>query len=181
MTWSKTAGVLASGSVVLSLGCGAAPVAGSSPDQDGQTASLLKESETPPTVTQETPATETTVAGVPLVESTAPIEFSERSILAPCGTLILDQGETLDGTPEQACMNAAILSMEGAELSLQWPTVEGDPIIEYYRSLPDDAGFELFTDSTRDAFDSRAWTLIRCTGVVTMNNLGNCTDAELSY
>jgi hypothetical protein len=53
-------------------------------------------------------------------------------------------------------------------------TAEGDPVIEYYRSLPDLAGLELWTDSRQDEFAAYGWTYSRCPEARSLHELGEC-------
>lgn len=86
-----------------------------------------------------------------------------RGPLPSCGSLRLLQGEELkvDGKTELACLGRAIESGNGAELTVQYPTTEGDPITDYYRVTPE-GSTEVYTDSTEDAFSDQNWSFAPC-------------------
>jgi hypothetical protein len=71
---------------------------------------------------------------------------------------------------------------KGAELVVSAPTVEGDPIVTYYRVLPG-GGVEIFVDSTLDEFggDGAGWSLQRCPPAVEVFGYDHraCTGKEL--
>jgi hypothetical protein len=86
-----------------------------------------------------------------------------RSPLPSCGTVELDQGETLrrDAPGELSCFREAFASAEGAELQVTYPTVEGDPITAYYRVTPQGTT-EVYEDGTRDEFGDGSWWYGSC-------------------
>jgi hypothetical protein len=90
-------------------------------------------------------------------------QWASRESLPSCGSLRLQQGEQLkvDGRTEVACLGRAIESGRGAELTVRYPTTEGDPITDYYRVTPD-GSTEVYTDSTGDAFSDRKWSFAAC-------------------
>jgi hypothetical protein len=90
-------------------------------------------------------------------------QWQERSPLPSCGEITLAVGERLDAgsRPELACLEAARAKGDGAELVAGHGTVEGDPITEYYRVLPE-GGAEVFIDATQDKFGSQRWEYRRC-------------------
>jgi hypothetical protein len=90
-------------------------------------------------------------------------QWASRESLPSCGSLRLRQGEQLkvDGKTEVACLGRAIESGRGAELTVRYPTTEGDPITDYYRVTPD-GSTEVYTDSTEDAFSDQKWSFATC-------------------
>ena len=90
-------------------------------------------------------------------------QWASRESLPSCGSLRLHQGEELkvDGKAELACLGRAIKSGRGAELTVQYPTTEGDPITDYYRVTPDGSTV-VYTDSTEDAFSDQKWSFATC-------------------
>lgn len=90
-------------------------------------------------------------------------QWEDRSSLPNCGEVALEQGERLEqeGRSELACLRAALDSGEGAELKVEYPAVEGDPVTEYYRVTP--AGTtEVYVDSTEDEFSDQKWSFAEC-------------------
>lgn len=112
-------------------------------------------------------------------EPGVPQEVAERAKLPACGEIELDQAEPI---PEAAvaCMDAA--GDEGAELIVTAPTVEGEPIVMYYRALPG-GGVELYQDSTRDtwAAPGGGWTFASCPDAESplAMELGECTTTQI--
>ncbi len=90
-------------------------------------------------------------------------QWESRESLPSCGSLQLQQGEELkvDGETELACMERAMDSGRGAELTVTYPTTEGDPVTDYYRVTPD-GSTEVYTDSTQDAFSDQKWSFANC-------------------
>jgi hypothetical protein len=84
----------------------------------------------------------------------APPAFQDREPLPSCGEVELDQGEAI---PQRAidCMVDAMAT--GAELAVLQPTIEGDPLVSYYRVGPGINGIEIFTDGTLDTFGGGWW------------------------
>ncbi|MFE5410308.1 hypothetical protein [Microbacterium sp. NPDC056569] len=103
-----------------------------------------------------------------------PASFLEREQLPSCGTVELTQGEEIP-TADIACLEEA--TSAGAELAVTRPTVEGDPVTEYYRVLPG-GGWEIYTDMTRDAY-GEGWWLNDCPDALSMTQLGECTSTRL--
>ncbi|MBT2370302.1 hypothetical protein J7E88_34780 [Streptomyces sp. ISL-10] len=64
--------------------------------------------------------------------------WESRTEFSSCGKVSLDQGEELQKQPvhEIVCLRRALKSGESTELKVTYPTVEGDPIREYYRLTP---------------------------------------------
>ena len=90
-------------------------------------------------------------------------QWASRESLPSCGSLRLPSGEELQvfGKKELACLGRAIESGRGAELTVRYPTTEGDPITDYYRVTPD-GSTEVYTDSTEDAFSDQKWSFATC-------------------
>lgn len=90
-------------------------------------------------------------------------QWESRAHLTSCGSLRLDQMQTLevDGRDEVSCLERALESGTGAELTIRYPTVEGDPVTEYYRVTPS-GSTEVYTDATQDAFDDGASHFASC-------------------
>jgi hypothetical protein len=89
--------------------------------------------------------------------------WESRASLPSCGSLRLQQGEAVavDGKTELACLQRALDSGRGAELTVRHPTTEGDPVTTYYR-VTSDGVTEVYTDSTQDAFSDRSWSFASC-------------------
>ena len=90
-------------------------------------------------------------------------QWEDRDALPSCGSVVLSQGESLRGDApfEVACLREGLESGNGAELVVQAPTVEGDPIQSYYRVTPRGAT-ELYEDATKDAFGDGEWHFTHC-------------------
>ena len=105
---------------------------------------------------------------------TTPRAFLERAELPSCGTVELGPGEQVS-SGDIACLEEA--TTDGAELAVARPTVEGDPITQYYRVLPG-GGWEIYTDMTRDAY-GEGWWLDECPDALSMSQPGECTSTRL--
>lgn len=109
----------------------------------------------------------------------APEAFTNRKPLFSCGEFVLGQGAAL---PQEAWDCLAEHLDTGAELVETMPTIEGDPVITYYRVGPEIDGLEYFTDASFDKFGSGEWTHGSCSlepGSVTVV-LDSCVaDGEL--
>lgn len=90
-------------------------------------------------------------------------QWESRASLPSCGSLQLQQGEAVEveGETEVACLQRALDSGRGAELTIRYPTTEGDPVTNYYRVTADGAT-EVYTDSTQDAFSDGKWGFASC-------------------
>jgi hypothetical protein len=90
-------------------------------------------------------------------------QWEERPTFASCGEVTLKQGERLPqkGHSEVACLRAALDAGSGAELKVVFPTVEGDPVAEYYRVTPSRTT-EVYVDSTKDVFSDQTWSFADC-------------------
>jgi hypothetical protein len=90
-------------------------------------------------------------------------QWEARSTLPGCGEVTLEQGEHLQqkGGSEFACLRAAFKSGDGAELKVVSPTVEGDPVTEYYRVNPSRTT-EIYVDSTEDPNSDQSWSFAQC-------------------
>ncbi|MFD5032092.1 hypothetical protein ACFWM0_17000 [Streptomyces sp. NPDC058405] len=89
--------------------------------------------------------------------------WESRAESPRCGAVSLDQGEEMQkkGVREIGCLQRALKSGESAELKVTRPTVEGDPIREYYRLTPQ-GGLEVYTDSTDDRYSDQKWSFDEC-------------------
>ena len=103
-------------------------------------------------------------------DTEAPSAFQQRDPLPACPDITLEQGEAIEGT-SAACLEEA--GSEGAELAVVLPTVEGDPIVRFFRVGPDIDGMEIWEDWTRDTFGG-GWHLGLCSEV-NVSNPGDCT------
>jgi hypothetical protein len=87
--------------------------------------------------------------------------FASREDLFSCGEYIRAQGVSWD-EPQEGWDCLAEHLEDGAELVLVSPTIEGDPIITYYRVGPGIDGLEYFTDASFDKFGGDTWTRTVC-------------------
>ncbi|MFC5854694.1 hypothetical protein ACFPZI_23775 [Streptomyces chlorus] len=89
--------------------------------------------------------------------------WESRTEFSSCGEVSLAQGEEMQeqAVREIACLRRALKSGEGAELKVAFPTVEGDPIREYYRLTPQ-ATLEVYTDSADDRYSDQKWSFAEC-------------------
>jgi hypothetical protein len=93
--------------------------------------------------------------------------FTDRSVLADCGRSVVGPGETdaravLDlGKEETACFDAALAEGTGAELVVEKASVEGEPVLEYHRALPE-GGIEVFVDYEGGGFGEPSLSWFRC-------------------
>jgi hypothetical protein len=90
-------------------------------------------------------------------------QWESRDSVPSCGSLRLQQGEELkvEGKKELECLGRALKAGRSAELAVQYPTAEGDPITDYYRVLSDGTT-EVYTDSTEDANSDKKWSFATC-------------------
>ncbi|MDY0909992.1 hypothetical protein [Microbacterium sp. CFBP9034] len=116
-------------------------------------------------------ADETPGAPGPGVGPNPPEAFTTRPELPSCGHIELNQGDDL---PQEAIDCLADAGAPGAELVVTAPTVEGDPVITYYRALPG-GGIEVFTDMTQDAYGG-GWWHSSCPEATGIDDLATCTD-----
>jgi hypothetical protein len=89
-----------------------------------------------------------------------------REPLPDCGDVRLGQGDSVEESGAQglSCLRTAARSGSGGELKVTYPTVEGDPIVEYFRVTL--AGkLEVYSDSTKDTFGSQVWGYRTCGSV----------------
>lgn len=89
----------------------------------------------------------------------APEAFTNRKPLFSCGEFVLGQGASM---PPAAWDCLAEHLETGAELVEVQPTIEGDPIMSYYRVGPEIDGMEYFNDPTFDKFGADEWTHMVC-------------------
>ncbi|WP_127475457.1 DUF4362 domain-containing protein [Microbacterium sulfonylureivorans] len=119
----------------------------------------------------ETGETTPTIAPDPGTGADTPAGFTDRPMLPSCGSVELHQGETI---PQDALECLADGGPGGAELTVTAPTVEGDPIVTYYRALPG-GGVEVFTDMTQDAYGG-GWGYDFCADAAAVDEHGVCVD-----
>lgn len=89
--------------------------------------------------------------------------WESRAEYSSCGEVSLAQGDEMQkqAVREIVCLRRALESGESAELMATYPTVEGDPIREYYRLTPQ-GRLEVYTDSTDDRYSDRKWSFAEC-------------------
>ncbi len=99
----------------------------------------------------------------PLASDPVQQRWESRASLSSCGSLRLQQGESLEveGKAELACLERALDSGRGAELADEYRTAEGDPVTNYYR-VTAYGSTQVYTDSTQDAFSDRTWSFASC-------------------
>lgn len=104
----------------------------------------------------------------------APAGFHDDLQRKSCGQLTLDQGGQI---PADAidCMNSAIGTLD-AELAVVSFSVEGDPIVDFYRTSTDTPGIEVFTDGEYDRYGSKEWTYRDCQKTTTFTSLQGCPE-----
>lgn len=93
-------------------------------------------------------------------------EWEGREKYPSCGDVTLEQGEELiypggQAADAVACMRQAFDYGEGAELTVSFPTVEGDPVREHYRLTPEGA-LEVYVDSSGDPNSDGNWSMSDC-------------------
>lgn len=90
-------------------------------------------------------------------------QWESRDAYPTCGDVTLGQGEQFEerAAEEIGCLRQALQEGEGAELSVSFPTVEGDTIRTHYRLTPQGA-LELYEDNTEDAFGDQKWSFTEC-------------------
>ncbi|MEU7112324.1 hypothetical protein [Streptomyces sp. NPDC046182] len=89
--------------------------------------------------------------------------WDSRTEFSSCGEVSLAQGEEMQkqSAREIVCLQRALKNGESAELKVTYPTVEGDPIREYYRLTPQ-GRLEVYTDSTDDSYSDQKWSFAEC-------------------
>lgn len=101
-----------------------------------------------------------------LLPSGLPAQFVNRPALPSCGAEVRAQRDGPDPVA-RSCLMSAFDEQRSAELVSTRPTVEGDPIVTYFRVWPTaDIAVEVYTDSSRDKFGSAAWTYSACERLV---------------
>ncbi|MFD6135926.1 hypothetical protein [Isoptericola sp. NPDC060257] len=106
--------------------------------------------------------------------------FDAREPLPSCGDVTtrpdLDVEEPSAALAEAyACLDAAAAG-EGAELVVRSLTVEGDPIVEYWRTGPGIDGLEIYTDGTQDTFGDQVWSHQTCPETETVTEPLGCQE-----
>lgn len=113
----------------------------------------------PPVRAAPAPApTQAAPVGVPYDAAKAPLWFVQRGALPTCGYVTVTNAKPAVPTDVLRC-----LAERGGELGVGRPTVEGDVVVTYYRRVAGSKETVVVTDSTRDAWSSRAWTRQVCT------------------
>lgn len=124
----------------------------------------------------EDPAAETgTDAHTPPTPGATPQAFLDREPLPSCGEFTMGQGEPYPAGAME-CVEDAI-GAGGAELVLTMPTVEGDPVVTWYRGLPT-GGMETWSDVRQDTFagEGVSWHYSLCPSAVSpLQDPGECT------
>ncbi|WP_127573918.1 hypothetical protein [Georgenia faecalis] len=100
--------------------------------------------------------------------------FDARDRFAECDPVILEQGEEFQLPPAALdCLAAPIDgSAPNAELRVEYPTVEGDPIVHHFRTRAGRDTMEIVIDPSADEFGSvegRHWR--RCEVPFTRDDL----------
>jgi hypothetical protein len=106
--------------------------------------------------------------------------FEARYTLPDCGELDLSPRPEGTASPDDAgvpCLRAGLESGHGGELKVTFPTIEGDPIVDYVRVLPTrqrENAVEIFQDASADEFgdvESGGWTHTVCPGRRSLSQL----------
>ncbi|MGW6969211.1 hypothetical protein ACWGET_34800 [Streptomyces zaomyceticus] len=102
-------------------------------------------------------------AGCGMLNDPVKERWESRAEFSRCGAVSLDQGTEMQkqAAREIACLQRALKNGESAELKVSYPTVEGDPIHEYYRLTPQ-GRLEVYTDSTEDRYSDQKWSFAEC-------------------
>lgn len=112
---------------------------------------------------------------VPYDAATAPEVFRKREPLPSCGDYVLGLGL---GEQLPPAASACLLAEGSAELAVSRLTIEGDPIVAYYRADPGPV-LDVFIDATRDSFGSGTWVRKTCTGFdPARGRPTGCTEAQ---
>lgn len=88
-----------------------------------------------------------------------------------CGSDTLDQGETLPSTGPD-CLARAVKDGQGAHYAWAIPTVEGDPIVLFARTV--DGGVEVVETTEFDTFGTPGWSSYRCDSPGDISFIGSC-------
>jgi hypothetical protein len=106
-------------------------------------------------------------------EQSEPAWFADRQALPSCDAVVLDQGDVVPETATECLFGDNDPS--GAELVVQSPTTEGDPVVTYYRRLPGAASLDVMTDMTGDQNGSQGWSWSTCPGATSLTDLEDCS------
>ncbi|MBZ2196511.1 hypothetical protein [Occultella gossypii] len=118
-------------------------------------------------------APESSVIGASRTSDAAPPEFRDREPLPGCGDVVFEQGAFVWPADVVTCLNAAGgPDGPGAEVAVQGPTTEGDPIVTYYRVGAGIDGVEIFTDATQDRYGSGTWGYRTCADTAEFDEAG---------
>ncbi len=102
-----------------------------------------------------------------LAGSGARDQFGDRTSLQDCGRTPVRPGDTVGrsvvdvGREANECFDAALADGTGAEVVVESASVEGEPIVEYHRALPE-GGVEVFVDSKGGGFGEPSLSWFRC-------------------
>jgi hypothetical protein len=105
----------------------------------------------------------------------APASFKERTKLESCGEFVVELAAESFPDDALACLDAAFDS--GAELVVQVFTIEGDPVVFYYRVGPDIEGIEIFVDSTLDPYGA-GWSHQSCPSATSFLDQTDCAEVD---
>lgn len=103
-----------------------------------------------------------------------PEGFRDDLTRKSCGQVTLDQGEQIPADAVD-CMDAAMGNLH-AELAVVAPTVEGDPLVTFYRTSTGDPGVEVFINDEFDRYGSKTWTHRNCSTTTTLLSLQGCPE-----
>ncbi|MER5686162.1 hypothetical protein [Streptomyces sp. NPDC002205] len=108
-------------------------------------------------------ATSLLAASCGMLDDPVKDRWESRTEFSSCGKVSLAQGEEMQkqAVREIVCLRRALESGQSAELKVTYPTVEGDPIREYYRLTPQ-GRLEVYTDSTDDGNSDQKWSFAEC-------------------
>ena len=105
----------------------------------------------------------------------APEEIRGTASVASCGHLVLRVAAVLPPDATE-CLERKIGS-ERAELAVAQFTTEGDPIVTFYLTYPDLAGYDVVVDQRQDSFSNGGFARYRCAGAKTLDDADvSCSD-----
>jgi hypothetical protein len=102
-----------------------------------------------------------------LADSAGRDQFADRPSLQDCGRTPVSPGDTVGrsvvdvGREANECFDAALAAGTGAELVVEASSVEGEPVFEYHRALPE-GGIEVFVDYKGGGFGEPSLSWFRC-------------------
>ena len=104
----------------------------------------------------------------------APVGFRDDVRRKSCGQVTLDQGERIPADAVD-CVDSAIGRLD-AELAVVSLTIEGDPIVDFYRTSTGVPGVEVFTDGEFDRYGSKMWMRQDCPLTTSLTSLQGCLE-----